>query len=67
MHSNDLVHGDLKPANILIQDKKPLKPERPRIKITDFGFATYLHEDNETLNKRMVSAKYKAPEVINTS
>ena len=49
-----------------MQDKRPFKPEHPRIKITDFGFATYLSEDNETLNFRLGSARYKSPELVDS-
>ena len=57
------MHRDLKPANILMQDKKPVRPEHPRIKVADFGFATYLDDNNGTLNYRLGSARYMAPEI----
>ena len=64
MHEHNIAHRDLKPANILMQDKTPLKPEHPRIKITDFGFATYINEDNETLEYSLGTSRYKAPELV---
>lgn len=34
LHANNIVHGDLKPNNIILKDKKSLS-----IKIIDFGFS----------------------------
>ena len=63
MHCHNIAHRDLKPANILMQDST-LTPTRPRIKVTDFGFATHLVQDNETLSYKLGSARYKAPELV---
>ena len=40
MHKQGIVHRDLKPDNILMQDETPKVASKPRIKVTDFGFAT---------------------------
>ena len=40
IHSRGIVHRDLKPDNILLQDMVPDDPEKPRVKVSDFGFAT---------------------------
>ena len=63
MHCHKIAHRDLKPANILMQDST-LTPTRPRIKVTDFGFATHLVQDNDTLSYKLGSARYKAPELV---
>ena len=63
MHCHNIAHRDLKPANILMQDST-LTPTRPRIKVTDFGFATHLVQDNDTLSYKLGSARYKAPELV---
>jgi serine/threonine protein kinase/tetratricopeptide (TPR) repeat protein len=36
LHEHGLVHGDLKPSNIMIEASRP---ERPRALVTDFGLA----------------------------
>ena len=42
MHSQNLVHRDLKPQNIMVAN-----PETLELKITDFGFATFFDEQNK--------------------
>ena len=44
-----------------------LTPARPRIKVTDFGFATHVVQNNDTLNYNLGSARYKAPELVHQS
>jgi serine/threonine protein kinase len=39
MHKNKIVHRDIKPENILMEDI-----EKGLIKLTDFGFASYINE-----------------------
>lgn len=56
MKSAEVLHADLKPDNILINEKRTL------IKICDFGTAT-LQQDAE-LTPYLVSRFYRAPEVI---
>jgi len=40
VHAHDLVHGDVKPANLLLE-RAP--PARPRLLLADFGVATSPH------------------------
>ena len=57
MHRRDIMHRDIKPENILIT-------EQCQVKICDFGCAKKIHQ-NEGLNRSLVvSAPYRAPEVV---
>ncbi|KAG0249585.1 camp-dependent protein kinase catalytic subunit [Mortierella polycephala] len=56
LHDNDIIYRDLKPENILID-------AQGNIKITDFGFAKHL-ADNESAWTFCGTPDYLAPEVI---
>ncbi|KAF9428763.1 camp-dependent protein kinase catalytic subunit [Podila epigama] len=56
LHGNDIIYRDLKPENILID-------AQGNIKITDFGFAKHLADD-ETAWTFCGTPDYLAPEVI---
>ena len=56
MHSNSLVHRDLKLENILISDEKV-------VKIIDFGFATICGE-NSKLSMYCGTPCYMDPDLI---
>ncbi|CAO3682315.1 unnamed protein product [Umbelopsis ramanniana] len=58
LHSNNVVHRDLKLENVLFEDKKEL-----RIKIGDFGLATFSHKQY-ALTSRCGTPSYVAPEVL---
>lgn len=58
MHKNDVVHWDIKCANILISKEGVLK-------LTDFGVATLLTEDMKT-QSFTGTPFWMAPEVIET-
>ena len=55
MHSQNLVHRDLKPQNILVSNAKNVE-----IKLTDFGFATYFEEE-EKLELPLGTPYYLSP------
>jgi dual-specificity kinase/CDC-like kinase len=68
LHSFRLIHTDLKPENILLLNGRQVPqrggysiPESTRIKVIDFGGATY---DNEKKSSIVNTRQYRAPEVI---
>lgn len=61
LHQNDLVHGDLKPSNIVVLEHSD--PQRPIIaKLTDFGGASQTGTGHAP---EFVTRLWCAPEVIN--
>ncbi|XP_069651723.1 death-associated protein kinase 2-like isoform X1 [Haliaeetus albicilla] len=61
LHAHHIAHFDLKPENIMLQEKHVPKPW---IKIIDFGLAQHL-EDGVTFKSLCGTPQYIAPEVIN--
>ncbi|KAF1435198.1 Death-associated protein kinase 2, partial [Spheniscus demersus] len=61
LHARRVAHFDLKPENIMLQEKDVPKPQ---IKIIDFGLAQRL-EDGITFKSLCGTPQYIAPEVIN--
>ena len=63
-----ITHRDLKPDNILIEDssfdRQSYDENKIRIKLTDFGFATFFQEDTSTMNLQIGTARYMAPELL---
>ena len=59
MHSNGIVHRDLKHLNIFLSDQS----EAPKVKIGDFGLACKLGED-ECIKKMAGTIGFMAPEVV---
>ena len=62
LHRNNILHRDLKPENILIE-LDPVSKEINRIKLIDFGFATFFCKDNLP-NLSCGTLNYAAPEVL---
>ncbi len=61
LHDNDVVHDDLHPGNVLIQDGK----DRPLVKISDFGISTELR-GMPAIRPNVVHHAIMAPEIIAT-
>eukprot|EP00826_Nyctotherus_ovalis_P035628 TRINITY_DN3073_c0_g4_i4.p1 TRINITY_DN3073_c0_g4~~TRINITY_DN3073_c0_g4_i4.p1 ORF type:complete len:347 (-),score=114.67 TRINITY_DN3073_c0_g4_i4:122-1162(-) len=61
IHSKDIIHRDLKLANILLV-KKPEKGVKPVVKITDFGLA-YALENQQAAHTTCGTPLYMAPEI----
>ncbi|XP_075249168.1 phosphorylase b kinase gamma catalytic chain, skeletal muscle/heart isoform-like isoform X2 [Convolutriloba macropyga] len=59
MHEKFIVHRDIKPENILLD-------ENLNIKVSDFGFATFIEHDEE-LTELMGTPAYLSPEVLKCS
>ncbi len=58
LHSNNIIHRDLKSSNILMSNKG-------EVKITDFGLAKCLYKKNKmSFTRNVVTLWYRAPEVI---
>lgn len=55
LHSQGIVHGDVKPGNLMIDARK-------RIKIGDFGLARRVSDEDGSLLKG--TTKYMAPEMV---
>ena len=62
-----IAHRDLKPDNVLYEQPNLSDPEydpdKVRIKLTDFGFATHFAKDRKTLQYVLGSQRYMAPEI----
>lgn len=55
LHEHGIVHGDIKPSNMLVDKRK-------RLKIGDFGLARRVSDEEGSLIKG--TTKYMAPEVV---
>eukprot|EP00826_Nyctotherus_ovalis_P056709 TRINITY_DN770_c0_g3_i1.p1 TRINITY_DN770_c0_g3~~TRINITY_DN770_c0_g3_i1.p1 ORF type:complete len:346 (+),score=122.49 TRINITY_DN770_c0_g3_i1:99-1136(+) len=61
IHKQGIMHRDLKLANLLLA-KRLVKGEKPKIKITDFGLA-YVMENEELAHTTCGTPLYMAPEI----
>jgi len=61
-HSKKIVHWDLKPENMLLEQDKDLE----KIKIVDFG-TSLVYDQGKKLEEKLGTAYYIAPEVIKKS
>lgn len=59
LHSKNVIHRDIKGANILISDKGI-------VKLADFGLARIFYPGNKTYQytNRVVTLWYRAPELL---
>lgn len=59
LHQNDIIHKDLKPSNIMLQD------DNESIAIIDFGISSVVEEGNTVLvTKTGMTPEYSAPETF---
>lgn len=66
IHSNSLCHCDIKPANIIIEDKYyDVDIENPKIKIIDFGNIKTSFKSNELdITNKTYNIMYGSPEQV---
>ena len=59
LHRNDIIHRDIKPGNILVQNNSPIE-----IKLTDFDVSKFLEAESETsvMTSNVGTNPFKAPE-----
>merc|ERR1712151_677672 len=56
----NMAHLDIKPENLLLQDPGDVTS----LQLCDFGYASYLPSDGESLTKPCGTSKFIAPEII---
>ena len=56
LHLNGIIHRDLKPANILMKNNQ--------CKISDFGFAKNLQNDNSIMKSIVGTPLYMSPQLL---
>lgn len=62
LHSENIVHGDIKPDNIVLED---LNDDDPRPLLIDFGHAVTLTNDKKYCDCHLMTCQYAAPELLN--
>lgn len=56
LNINNIIHRDLKPANILLKSKE--------CKISDFGFAKNIENDNSLMKSVVGTPLYMSPQIL---
>lgn len=64
LHSQNIIHSDLKPANILLSIPPVGSCRNVKLKIADFGFSRRLQNNEKYFKGVMGSPLYMAPEVL---
>lgn len=60
VHASNLIHRDLKPESILLD-------EEGHVKISDFGISCYVDVGNQSKTAGIGTLKFMAPELLNES
>jgi len=55
LHSNNILHGDIKPSNILLFDGVP--------KLSDFNLSRFILEDRTILDEKIYTITFRPPEI----
>lgn len=64
LHAENIVHGDLKPANILLSVPPVGSCRSVKLKIADFGYSQQLHSSQDYTSGIKGSPLYMAPEIL---
>ncbi|XP_059152063.1 mitogen-activated protein kinase kinase kinase A-like isoform X2 [Physella acuta] len=59
LHGNKIIHRDVKGDNVLLEDER-------HVRLTDFGISKNLRDVSSTSTSGVGTAKWMAPEVMNT-
>jgi hypothetical protein len=62
LHTNGIIHRDIKPQNILVFSLEPRAPVH--VKLTDFGTARFISDDPTTITKNIGTIAFMAPEAL---
>lgn len=66
LHQQNIVHGDLKPTNILVREGVFVKNiDKTGKKLGDFGFSTKLNNREDRKVKACGTPVFMAPEIVN--
>ena len=63
LHSNNIIHRDIKLQNILVKSFSATNPDEICIKLTDFGSSNYLFK-GESMVYKIGTCFYIAPEIL---
>jgi serine/threonine protein kinase len=61
MHEQGIIHSDIKPANIMLENDRATTNNIHKIRIIDFGTSVRVHVNYTTL---ITSPPYKSPEAL---
>jgi serine/threonine protein kinase len=69
LHSQNIIHRDLKSLNILISDDFSTSSDSPNIKIIDFGMSLFVSDINKMIpyEEDITTICYRAPEFLTKS